>query len=166
LSDVRAGPSPAPPERGDRLVGVIGVFKLMKSAVLGVLGVSGLLGLPERFVRPALRALQWTGAMSGHHAVRGAIVKLLSTSDQALRDLSIAGLCYAAVFAVEGVGLIRRRRWAEWLTVAVTASFMPLEIYELVRHPGAGKVVALAINAAIVAYLVGRRLAVSSRHGT
>jgi uncharacterized membrane protein (DUF2068 family) len=117
-------------------------------------------------VRPALRALQWTGAMSGHHTVRHAVVKLLSLSDRTLRAFAIAGLCYAAVFAVEGVGLIRRRRWAEWLTVVVTSSFMPLEIYEMVRHPGGGKVVALVINAAIVAYLVGRRLAVSSAHGT
>lgn len=160
------GPAAALAERNDRLVAFIGAFKLVKAVVLGALGIGGLLGLPEEFVRPALRALQWTGAMSGHHTMRRAVVKLLSQSDQTLRTLAIAGLCYAAVFAVEGVGLILRRPWAEWLTVVVTASFMPVEIYELVRHPGAGKVVALAINAAIVAYLVGRRLAVSSAHGT
>jgi uncharacterized membrane protein (DUF2068 family) len=150
----------------DRFVGVIGAFKLMKAVVLGALGIAGLMGLPEVFVHNALRGLQWTGALSGHHAVRRVLVRLLSLSDHTLRELAIAGLCYAAVFAVEGIGLIRRRRWAEWLTVVVTASFLPFEIVELVRRPGPGKIVAVAINAAIVAYLVWRRLALSFAHGT
>jgi uncharacterized membrane protein (DUF2068 family) len=62
------------------------------------------------------------------------------------------------VFVVEGVGLLRGRRWAEWLTVFVTASFIPFEIWELTRRPGGGKVVALAMNAAIVVYLAWRRM--------
>jgi uncharacterized membrane protein (DUF2068 family) len=63
---------------------------------------------------------------------------------------------YASVFMVEGVGLIARRRWAEWFTVLVTASFVPLEIYEIARHPDAIRIAALVVNLAIVAYLVMR----------
>jgi uncharacterized membrane protein (DUF2068 family) len=48
---------------------------------------------------------------------------------------------------------VRRRRWAEWLTVIVTGSFVPLEVYELAHRAGWGKVVALALNLAIVGYL-------------
>jgi uncharacterized membrane protein (DUF2068 family) len=44
------------------------------------------------------------------------------------------------------------------LTVGVTGSFIPFEVYELVRHPGAGKVAAVVVNTAILAYLVWRRL--------
>jgi uncharacterized membrane protein (DUF2068 family) len=51
-----------------------------------------------------------------------------------------------------------RRRWAEWLTVFVTASFIPLELYELSRRFGPGKLVALVLNVAIALYLVWRRL--------
>ncbi len=46
--------------------------------------------------------------------------------------------------------------WAEWFTVLVTASFVPLEIYEIARHPGAIRIGALVVNLAIVAYLVAR----------
>jgi len=42
--------------------------------------------------------------------------------------------------------------------VVVTASFIPFEIWELTRRPGGGKVVALAVNAAIVVYLAWRRV--------
>ena len=36
-------------------------------------------------------------------------------------------------FFDEGVSLLLRKRWAEYFTVIVTASFIPLEIYELVK---------------------------------
>ncbi len=44
------------------------------------------------------------------------------------------------------------------LTVVVTASFIPLEVYELLRRPGPGKAFAVALNVAIVAYLARRRM--------
>jgi uncharacterized membrane protein (DUF2068 family) len=167
LFDMGHGARAASSDRRDRFVAVIGVFKLVKAAMIGALAVGGLMGVSEGFVHGALHALRWMGATSGHHAVRHAVVAVLSMRDQTLRAFAIAGLGYAAVFAIEGVGLIRRKRWAEWLTVAVTASFMPLEVYELFRRPGVGKVVALVINLAIVVYLVRRRLeAVSFAHGT
>jgi hypothetical protein len=51
-------------------------------------------------------------------------------------------------------GLWLRRRWAEYLTVIVTGSFIPLEIYEIVEHFTVLRVVVLAVNVAIVIYLV------------
>ena len=40
-------------------------------------------------------------------------------------------LAYAAVEGIEAVGLWYGRRWAEYLTLIVTASLLPFEIYEL-----------------------------------
>ena len=60
---------------------------------------------------------------------------------------------YAALFSVEGVGLLLRKRWAEWMTVIVTGSFIPFELIGIVRRPGPGKIVALALNIAIVVYI-------------
>ena len=57
---------------------------------------------------------------------------------------------------VEGTGLVLRKRWAEWLTIVVTSSFVPFEAYELVHKPGVGKAVALVVNVAIVVYLIVR----------
>jgi uncharacterized membrane protein (DUF2068 family) len=146
--------------RGDRVVVLIGVFKLAKAAVLGVLGSAAILDMPAAFVRPALHLLRWAGGLPGHHTIRHAFAKLLAMDAWTTRALGIIGLGYAAVFLVEGVGLMRRRRWAEWLTVVVTASFIPIEIYELVRRRGGSEIVALAVNGAIVLYLVWRRLIV------
>jgi uncharacterized membrane protein (DUF2068 family) len=63
-------------------------------------------------------------------------------------------LAYAAIFAVEGVGLWLRKRWAEWLTTLVTGSLIPLELYELVVRPSWSKATVLILNLAIVWYLI------------
>jgi uncharacterized membrane protein (DUF2068 family) len=144
--------------RGDRLVAVIGAFKIAKAAVLCLLGAGALLGLPDAVVRSALRASHWLGALSGHYAVQSAVGRVVNADAHTRHEIGAVSFAYAAVFMVEGVGLLRHRRWAEWLTVGVTGSFIPFEVYELVRHPGAGKVAAVVVNTAILAYLVWRRL--------
>jgi uncharacterized membrane protein (DUF2068 family) len=40
---------------------------------------------------------------------------------------------------VEGTGLWLDQLWAEYLTVVATSLLVPLELYELVRHPTALK---------------------------
>jgi uncharacterized membrane protein (DUF2068 family) len=70
-----------------------------------------------------------------------------------LEALGIGAWLYAALFLVEGIGLWQERRWAEYLTIAATASLVPFEIYELVKEVSAPRVTALVLNVAIVAYL-------------
>ena len=40
----------------------------------------------------------------------------------------------------------------------VTASFIPIEVYKGVEHFGEGKIVAQALNVAILGYLLWRRI--------
>jgi uncharacterized membrane protein (DUF2068 family) len=58
-----------------------------------------------------------------------------------------------------------RKRWAEYLTTGVTASLVPLELYELLEQPSALKAAGIALNVLIVVYLaarLGRRTRASS----
>jgi len=48
------------------------------------------------------------------------------------------------------------KRWAEWFTIIITSSLVPVEIYELYRHPTATKILVLIINVAVVIYLLYR----------
>jgi uncharacterized membrane protein (DUF2068 family) len=138
---------------------IIGVFKLVKAALLVGVGVVGLVAAPSAMVHRIRYALAWLGLSPGHHGFSQLLGKLGSFNHDTARKLAAASLCYGLVFAVEGVGLLYKRRWAEWLTVIVTASFIPLEIYELVEHFSAGKIVTVIASLAIVAYLVMRRVA-------
>ena len=68
--------------------------------------------------------------------------------------LRMVTLAYAAVFSIEGIGLWMRKRWAEWLTVIITASLIPLELWELFHNPNFGKAAVLIANLAIVIILI------------
>ena len=56
---------------------------------------------------------------------RGCWASSARSTTAAMTCGGVAILCSAAEFLVEGVGLLKKRRWAEWLTVGVTASFIP-----------------------------------------
>ena len=74
-----------------------------------------------------------------------------------VRQVTVLGLIslgYGALELVEGVGLWRRLRWAEYLTVVATAIFIPLEVYELAHHATLLKVGGLVVNILIVVYLI------------
>jgi len=70
---------------------------------------------------------------------------------------------YALFALVEGVGLMFRMPWAGWLAIGESAFFIPIEIYELVRHPGMEHhrsdvlLVVLILNIFIVWYLYANR---------
>jgi uncharacterized membrane protein (DUF2068 family) len=65
----------------------------------------------------------------------------------------------------EGYALLRRWAFAPWLVVVATASFVPWEIVRLVRRVLAGRVAALVVNLAVVAYLAQKALR-DRRHPT
>ena len=88
--------------------------------------------------------------------VQKAMVWFSGLSDERVEALRAGTLFYATVFAVEGVGLWMRRHWAEWLTVLVTGSLIPLEFWELYQSPGIGKLAVTIVNVAITAYLALR----------
>ncbi len=58
---------------------------------------------------------------------------------------------------IESVGLHFRWGWAQWLTVAATALFIPFEVYEMAIGLSLIKAAALVINCLIVYYLARPR---------
>ncbi len=140
------------------LVVLTGVFKLVKATLLLPLGVLGAAEMSGRLARMAEAAGWWMGALPGRLTLQRLAQQVWFLEPARLHRLGLLTLAYAAVFVVEGVGLVRQRRWAEWLTVVVTTSFIPFEVYELARRTTPARVVALLLNVAIAAYLAWRRL--------
>jgi uncharacterized membrane protein (DUF2068 family) len=60
---------------------------------------------------------------------------------------------YAALRSVQAVGLWQQRRWAEWLSVASSGVYVPIELYEIARGYSAIKLTALLANVGIVVYM-------------
>jgi uncharacterized membrane protein (DUF2068 family) len=64
------------------------------------------------------------------------------------------GFIYAALDLTEGIGLYFEKAWAEYLTLAITASFLPWEVFEIFRRLTLIRVGLLAANALVLFYLL------------
>ena len=80
--------------------------------------------------------------------------RLFTIDNTRLYLTGVVVLAYAALEAVEMVGLWLARRWAEYLTFVATTVLLPLEVYEIVRSVSVLKAVTFVINLAIVVYLL------------
>jgi uncharacterized membrane protein (DUF2068 family) len=100
-----------------------------------------------------------TDAASSGHGLRHEIDALFSLQSSKLHLFAAIALAYAFIEGLEAVGLWYGKRWAEYLTLIVTASLLPLEVYEMTHRLTPFKVSAFMINVAVVAYLlVAKRL--------
>ena len=134
----------------------IAVFKFLK-AILFVLAALGAFGLMQHGI--AERAREWGTALvfsTGQHFVRRSIAFVTGLSREKIGALGLVALFYAALFATEGVGLWRERRWAEYLTIVATGSLIPFEIWEMLHGPTPMRFAAFALNVAVLIYLVIR----------
>jgi len=137
--------------RGLRL---IAAFKLLKGLALLALGI-GVLNLLHKDVEAI--AVHWINVFQvdpHSHYLQKLLEKLSILDDKRLKELSVGTFFYSALFMTEGIGLALGKRWAEYLTIVSTASLLPIELYEIAKHTTIGKVAALAINLAVVAYLI------------
>ncbi len=74
--------------------------------------------------------------------------RLFALSETRLDVIGGGVAVYAALLAIEMVGLWRARRWAEYLTLAETALLVPFEVYELAKTVTYLKVLTLVIKGA------------------
>ena len=144
---------PAPKPRIN-VLRTIAVYKLLKVLLLVALAY-GEVRLHDASL--IAKVAVWASARPQgleHDVVTWLLEWFSGLSASRVHALRIVTLAYAAVFAVEGIGLWMQKRWAEWLTTIITASLIPLEIWELFFRPNFGKAAVLVANVTIVAYLV------------
>ena len=72
-------------------------------------------------------------------------------------DLRITGALSffgGVVYAVEGIGLIMHKVWAEYFTVVLTTLGLPWEIFEMLRHFTVWKLGLFVANLLVLGYLL------------
>jgi uncharacterized membrane protein (DUF2068 family) len=89
-----------------------------------------------------------------HSRLYGLVLHALNLSGGTALLLAIGVTAYAAIEAVEGTGLWLARRWGEYFAMIATSLGLPLEIYDLTRKVSVLALVLLAVNLALVLYLV------------
>jgi uncharacterized membrane protein (DUF2068 family) len=137
---------------------LIALFRLAKALVLFA-AVGGVLKLLDPGVGRHLDTwLATLPFLDRHPEWQHAARHLTAASPRRLEVVAAVAAAYGVLFVVEGVGLLLRKVWAEYLTIVATTSFVPFEIYELTRRFTPPRLGALVVNVAIVAYLVVRRV--------
>jgi uncharacterized membrane protein (DUF2068 family) len=147
--DSRTGPAAS--SRGLR---IIAAFKLFKGLVLFAVGIGAAKLLHKDLAFEVERWADIFRVDPNNHYFRRLLEKFLTLDDRKLRELSVGTFFYSALQLTEGTGLLLRKPWAEYFTIIVTSSFLPLEVYELTKRISGPRIIVLLLNVAVVAYLV------------
>jgi uncharacterized membrane protein (DUF2068 family) len=124
--------------------------------LLIAVGVGALKLLHKDVAEAVTRWVQILRVDPDNRIIHSIIVRFFSVTPKQLKELSAGTFFYAGLLLTEGAGLLLRKHWAEYFTIITTAGLIPLELYEIGRRFSAIKVALLAINVAIVWYLVAR----------
>jgi uncharacterized membrane protein (DUF2068 family) len=87
-------------------------------------------------------------------------------SNPMLKRIGALAFVYAGVSLAEGIGLYLEKAWGEFLTLAITASFLPWEIFEVLHRVTWIRVALLAINTLVFGYLLNVIVARKNPAGT
>ena len=148
----------------DAGIRAVAVFEAAKGTVVIAAGL-GVLSLLHRDAQHAAETIvRHLHLNPARHYPRVFIEAAARMTSSRLWLLAAGAFAYSAVRFVEAYGLWRLRPWAEWFAILSGGLYLPLEIYELVRHPTPVRAAILLGNAAIVGYLIHVRLAV--RHAS
>jgi len=148
--------APKQTRKKDRLLSLIVAFKFFKGALLIAVAIGAHHMMNHDMSDYVDHLVDTFRVDPNNRYIELALAKLQFISPKTLKDLSIGSFFYAAIVITEGTGLALRKRWAEYFTIIVTASFLPLEVFELLHRVTATKITVMFINLAILAYLIGR----------
>ncbi len=82
------------------------------------------------------------------------LVKASLINDPLLRRIGFFAFSFAGITLAESIGLYLEKAWGEFLTLAITASFLPWEIFEIFRRITWFRVSLLGINTVVFLYLL------------
>ena len=95
-----------------------------------------------------------TGRTGGSGFFIESLQKVSNLESSTVTKLIALMVAYGVLEGVEGWGLWKEKRWAEYLTVVATAGLIPFEIHELTKEATVFRVGALMLNVAVIVFLV------------
>ena len=140
-------------DSGGRLIWLIALERSLRGLVLLAAGIYLIAKAGSNFGDIANHLARRIELDPQRPFIRHLVAKLGRLGKHEVTLFGVGAIGYGLLELVEGGGLFYRKRWAEWLTVIATSLLVPLETYELVRHPSWLKAGGIAVNVAIVVYL-------------
>ncbi len=133
---------------------LIGLFKLVKAVFFFCIGI-GAMHLLHKDLSDEVIRLATALRFDPESRVVSLLMDKVDLIDvHRLREIGFATFAYSALALTEGIGLLLAKVWAEYLTLVLTISFLPWELYELARRPSWFRLALLVINLGVLWYLV------------
>jgi uncharacterized membrane protein (DUF2068 family) len=133
---------------------LIAVFKLGQALLFFAMGV-GVFRLLHKDIGDELTWLANHLRFNPESRLVNFILEKASlVNDRMLRRIGAVVFFYAALDLIEGTGLYLQKTWGEYLTLIITASFLPLEIFEVFRRLTWIRVSLLTVNMLVFFYLL------------
>src|SRR5690242_7204153 len=142
------------PPRSRRVLRLIAIERAVRGLILLAAGIYLLTHVGSDLGKTADRVMRAVELDPKRHFLHRIVEYLHHLHASQVRIVGAAAIGYGLLELVEGVGLWLDQLWAEYLTVVATSLLVPVEIYELVRHPSPWKAAGLVANLLIVGYLV------------
>jgi uncharacterized membrane protein (DUF2068 family) len=143
-----------PGHNKDKGLVLIAAYKLTLALLFALLGM-GALHLLHQDIDDVLSALaDHLHFNSESRFVDFILDKAELLNDPLLRRIGAAAFSYAAISLAEGIGLYLEKAWGEYLTLAITASFLPWEVVEIFHRLTMVRVSLLTINVLVFFYLL------------
>jgi uncharacterized membrane protein (DUF2068 family) len=132
----------------------IAAFKLAQALLFLAIGI-GALKLLHKDVGDLMTQLaDYLRFNAESRLVNFILDKAALVNDRLLMRIGEVGFIYAALDLTEGIGLYLEKAWAEYLTLLITASFLPWEAFEVSRRLTSIRIGLLVANILVFIYLL------------
>ena len=138
----------------DRGLLAIGLLKLFEAVFFFLVGIGVIHFLHRDLGDAAVRLAERLRMDMDGRVMTWVFDHIDAVTSHRLKQIGALTFCYAGLRIVEGIGLVMEKLWAEYLTVGVTMSFLPWELYEVCRRFDWIRVGLLLVNLIVVAYLI------------
>jgi len=142
------------PRRRNRWLILIAAFKLAQALVFIAIGVGALRLLHKDIGDLLAKLADHLRFNPESRFINFILEKAPLIDDRLLRRIGAVVFIYAGLDLIEGTGLYLEKVWAEYLTLAITASFLPWEIFEVLRRVTWIRSGLLVVNALVFLYLL------------
>lgn len=132
---------------------LIASYSLLKATLFLIVGIGAIRLLHKDVADEILSWVHELRVDPTTHLINSIVEKASIVDDNKLRDFSIFVLGYAGLNLLEGIGLYLEKVWAEYLTLIITGSFLPLELYELIQKQTYFRAGLLIVNLLVFIYL-------------
>jgi uncharacterized membrane protein (DUF2068 family) len=138
----------------NRWLMLIAAFKLAQALLFVAAGVSVLRLMHHDLSDVVLSLAHHMHFSPESHFVDFILGRVSIVDDRLLRRFGVGLFAYATLGSVEGIGLYLEKAWAEYMTLGITASFLPWEIFEVFRRSTWVRLALLIVNVLVFLYLL------------